>query len=62
MTTAVPFDLDRPDDAGPAAADEPLEQGGCLRSRLVDRYAAVRAATEELAAPLSPEDQTVQST
>jgi ergothioneine biosynthesis protein EgtB len=29
--------------------------------RLVDRYAEVRATTETLAAPLSPEDQTVQS-
>ena len=28
---------------------------------LVDRYAAVRGRTEELAAPLTPEDQTVQS-
>jgi ergothioneine biosynthesis protein EgtB len=28
---------------------------------LLDRYAAVRAQTESLAAPLSPEDQTVQS-
>ena len=28
---------------------------------LLDRYAAVRAQTEALAAPLSPEDQTVQS-
>lgn len=61
MTTTVPFDLDRPDEAGPAAADDSVEPGGCLRSRLVDRYATVRAATEELAAPLSPEDQTVQS-
>ena len=29
--------------------------------RLVSRYARVRAATEALAAPLSPEDQTVQT-
>src|SRR3954454_17364754 len=28
---------------------------------LLDRYDAVRATTESLAAPLSPEDQTVQS-
>src|SRR4051794_12706076 len=28
---------------------------------LLDRYAQVRSATERLAAPLSPEDQTVQS-
>src|SRR4051812_49470304 len=28
---------------------------------LLDRYAEVRSATESLAAPLSPEDQTVQS-
>ena len=28
---------------------------------LVDRYGEVRAHTETLAAPLSPEDQTVQS-
>jgi len=31
------------------------------RRRLATRYPAVRALTEELAAPLSPEDQTVQS-
>jgi ergothioneine biosynthesis protein EgtB len=30
-------------------------------ARLVERYAQVRAQTERLAAPLSPEDQTVQS-
>ena len=30
-------------------------------TRVVERYAQVRAHTEALAAPLSPEDQTVQS-
>src|ERR1700760_3121622 len=47
MTTTRP--ATRPHDA---AADVQL---------LLDRYAAVRAQTESLAAPLSPEDQTVQS-
>ena len=32
-----------------------------MDSDLAERYAAVRACTERLAAPLSPEDQTVQS-
>ncbi len=32
-----------------------------LREALVARYLAVRAATEALAAPLSPEDQQLQS-
>ena len=31
------------------------------RSPMIEHYRAVRAATEALAAPLSPEDQTVQS-
>jgi ergothioneine biosynthesis protein EgtB len=47
MTTTTP--ATRPHDA---AADVQL---------LLDRYATVRAQTESLAAPLSPEDQTVQS-
>ncbi|MGK2859863.1 MAG: ergothioneine biosynthesis protein EgtB [Thermoanaerobaculia bacterium] len=32
-----------------------------MKQQLIDRYAAVRTATEELAAPLSPEDQQLQS-
>lgn len=42
-------------DAGPA----PGEDGG--RGRLITRLSEVRAQTEALAAPLSPEDQQVQS-
>lgn len=34
---------------------------GAIRQALSDRYQSVRARTEELAAPLSPEDQVVQS-
>jgi ergothioneine biosynthesis protein EgtB len=45
--------------------DTPAQAGGPAGQRdphvLLDRYAAVRAQTEALAAPLSPEDQTVQS-
>lgn len=32
-----------------------------MRQTLIDRFAAVRTATEELAAPLTPEDQQLQS-
>ncbi|MCM2316942.1 MAG: ergothioneine biosynthesis protein EgtB [Thermoanaerobaculia bacterium] len=32
-----------------------------MRQSLIDRFAAVRTATEDLAAPLTPEDQQVQS-
>jgi ergothioneine biosynthesis protein EgtB len=39
-----------------ASATRPLEAG-----ELAERYATVRSATEELAAPLSPEDQSLQS-
>jgi ergothioneine biosynthesis protein EgtB len=37
------------------------DQGGAIPSDLLAAYTAVRATTERLAAPLSPEDQTVQS-
>ncbi len=38
------------------------EDGGpAIGSNLAEAYAAVRATTERLAAPLSAEDQTVQS-
>lgn len=41
-----------------SAAGEP---GSNLTEELAERYQAVRGLTEELAAPLSPEDQTVQT-
>ena len=43
------------------AAEDRLTQAAKDRSGLLDRYRAVRDYTEQLAAPLSPEDQTVQS-
>ena len=39
----------------------PVEQPGASRAALAGRFAAVRARTLALAAPLSPEDQSVQS-
>jgi ergothioneine biosynthesis protein EgtB len=39
----------------------PIRDRGDQREALLGRYRAVRALTESLAAPLSPEDQTVQS-
>ena len=63
----------RPDVATPLPTDEltlavdqlqvdgPARPGATDPQRLADRFRAVRATTEELAAPLSPEDQTVQT-
>ncbi|MBN9040679.1 MAG: sulfatase maturase [Rhizobiales bacterium 62-47] len=45
--------------AAPGVA--PYRQSGLLRERLIEAFSAVRAETEQRAAPLSPEDQLIQS-
>ncbi len=45
----------------PAPAPSPFSDSGTLAQDLVEAYLAVRGETERRAAPLSPEDQVVQS-
>lgn len=47
--------------SGKISGKKPFRQATGTRAGLKDRYLAVRAATEALAEPLSPEDQTIQS-
>ncbi len=59
MNAGIKLKSGPPDDC--FGQDTPAEDPGDIRGHLTQRYHAVRTASRLIAAPLSPEDQTIQS-